>query len=70
MDQYRTEPDYKEWIAVKVYTGERLDVALTEKTGKSRNYIQNLIGEERVLVNGQVKKANYKVQKTDIIEIN
>lgn len=70
MDQYRNEPDYKEWIAVNVYTGERLDVALTEKTGKSRNYIQNLIGEERVLVNGQVKKANYKVQKTDIIEIN
>lgn len=72
MEQDRNELDYdyEEWITVKVFAGDRLDVALAEKTGKSRNYIQNLIREERVLVNGRLKKANYIVQETDIVEIN
>jgi len=65
------EPDYEEWhIAPDLPDDVRLDVALAEKTGKSRSFIQNLIQDERVLVNGQIKKANYKVQKDDIVELN
>ena len=61
---------YEEWQTITVSPGRRLDVALAEKTEKSRSYIQTLIQEERVLVNGQVKKANYKVQEGDQVEIN
>lgn len=66
----KDELDYEEWSVVDVPAAIRLDVALTEKTGKSRSFIQNLIQEERVLVNGQVKKANYKIQAGDTVEIN
>jgi 23S rRNA pseudouridine1911/1915/1917 synthase len=66
----KDELDYEEWSVVDVPAAIRLDVALTEKTGKSRSFIQNLIQEERVLVNGQVKKAKYKIQAGDTVEIN
>lgn len=62
--------DYEEWLKAEVPVGLRLDVALTETTAKSRSFIQNLIQEERVLVNGQVRKANYRVQEDDLVEIN
>lgn len=61
---------YEEWSKIEVPIGIRLDVALVEKTEKSRGFIQTLIVEERVLVNGQPKKSNYKVQAEDVIEIN
>ena len=61
---------YEEWQPVIVSSGLRLDVALAQKTEKSRSYIQTLITEERVLVNGQPQKSNYKVQEEDQIEIN
>lgn len=64
------EVHYEEWLPVEVSSGIRLDVALAQKTEKSRSYIQTLITEERVLVNGQPQKANYKVQQEDEIEIN
>lgn len=66
----KDEIDYDEWLKVDVPIGVRLDVALVESTSKSRSFIQNLIDEEKVLVNGQVKKANYKVQEEDTVEIN
>lgn len=69
-DKIKTENDYEEWLTIKVPSGLRLDVALADKTAKSRSFIQNLIQEERVLVNGRLRKANYKVQEEDIIEIN
>lgn len=56
--------------ALEVTPGLRLDVALAEKTAKSRKYIQDLIRDEHVLVNGRSKKANYKVQTGDIVRIN
>lgn len=62
--------DYEEWIEVQVRPEQRLDVALVEATGKSRSYIQGLIDEQRVLVNGAPKKANYRVQDQDRLEIN
>lgn len=64
------EYDFEEWLNIPVSPGQRLDVALAEKTEKSRSYLQNLIQAQRVLVNGQVKKANYKVQEGDRVEIN
>lgn len=62
--------NYDEWLKIEAPVGLRLDIALVEKTEKSRGYIQTLIAEERVLVNGLAKKANYKVQEEDSIEIN
>ncbi|NLI90745.1 MAG: RluA family pseudouridine synthase [Peptococcaceae bacterium] len=65
------EMDYEEWLLIQDLSEDvRLDVALVEKTGKSRSFIQNLIQEERVLVNGRVRKANYKIQKNDKVEVN
>lgn len=64
------ETEYEEWLTIEVQSGQRLDVALTERTQKSRSFIQNLIEENRVLVNGEVRKANYKVQETDRVELN
>ncbi|MEY7998665.1 RluA family pseudouridine synthase [Clostridium sp. Mt-5] len=46
----------------------RLDLFLCKYfPDKSRNYIQNLIEDELVKVNGKVKKSNYKVRNKDNI---
>lgn len=66
----KEEIDCDEWLPVDVPIGLRLDVALAEKTKKSRSFIQNLIGDNRVLVNGRVRKANYKIQEEDQVEIS
>lgn len=50
--------------------GTRLDVGVTEVIeGKSRSFVQNLIEEGHVLVNGSVKKSNYKVRLGDQIQV-
>lgn len=49
--------------------GIRLDVGLTDVLGKSRSFVQGLIEQECVTVNGLVKKANYKVRQGDKIEV-
>jgi 23S rRNA pseudouridine1911/1915/1917 synthase len=64
------EIEYEEWQKIDLPAGLRLDLALGEKIEESRNYIQTLIAEERVLVNGQLKKASYRVREEDCIEIN
>jgi 23S rRNA pseudouridine1911/1915/1917 synthase len=66
----KEENNNEEWLNIEVPFGLRLDIALAQKTAKSRNFIQNLIQNERVLVNGQFRKANYKVQEDDLVEIN
>ncbi len=66
----KDEYEFEEWHHIDVPPQYRLDIALTEKTGKSRSFIQNLIQEERVLVNGQARKSNYKIQPEDLVEIN
>ena len=48
--------------------GLRLDVGVTSFLGKSRSFVQNLIANEHVKVNGCLKKGNYKVRKGDRIE--
>ncbi|QXE20324.1 RluA family pseudouridine synthase [Clostridium sp. 001] len=48
----------------------RLDVFLSKCfQDKSRSYIQNIIEDKLVEVNGKVKKSNYKVKSGDNIEI-
>ena len=51
--------------------GVRLDVYLTDiLEDKSRSFIQNIIEDGNVLVNGILKKSNYKVKKGDIIDVS
>lgn len=51
--------------------GTRLDAFLSERVeGQSRSYIQKLIEQEQVLVNGKVSKSNYKLRIDDKVEIN
>lgn len=49
--------------------GIRLDVGVTEVLGKSRSFVQGLITQEHVIVNGLAKKANYKVRQGDKIKV-
>lgn len=47
----------------------RLDVFLATKSGISRNQIQNLIAEGKVLLNGKEVKKNIKIEEGDLIQI-
>ncbi len=48
-------------------SGDRLDTFLTEAMDISRSYIQKLLKEGRITVNGETVKANYKVKEGDAI---
>ncbi len=37
--------------------------------GKSRSFLQGLIDDEKVLINGKAIKSNYKLKKGDVIEV-
>ena len=51
--------------------GQRLDAYITSSVDDiSRSYIQKLIKEKQVLVNGKVEKAKYIVKENDKININ
>lgn len=48
--------------------GVRLDAYVSKKIeDKSRSFIQNLINEEKILVNHKIEKSKYKVKKDDEI---
>ncbi len=47
----------------------RLDKALANQTELSRSLLTELIRDAKVLVNGEVKKAKYKVQTGDRIDV-
>lgn len=50
--------------------GIRLDAYLSKKNeDKSRSFMQNLIDEEKVLVNHKIEKSKYKVKKGDEIAL-
>ena len=50
--------------------GVRLDKVLNELfSDLSRSYIQQLIKEQKVLINGKHEKANYKCRLNDEIEV-
>ena len=51
-------------------SGIRIDRYLSEKNEKlSRSYIQKLLKEQKIMVNGSPVKANYKVQNQDDISL-
>lgn len=50
--------------------GQRLDKALSNLTDFSRTLLTGLIREGEVLVNGEIKKAKYKVQVGDKIQFD
>ena len=48
----------------------RIDKYLSEVIpDSSRSYIQKLIGDNRILVNDQPVKANYKLRENDSIQV-
>ncbi len=50
--------------------GARIDVFLSSQfCDKSRSYLQGIIETEQVLVNGKIKKSNYKLRLEDRIEV-
>ncbi|NEZ46356.1 RluA family pseudouridine synthase [Clostridium niameyense] len=59
------------FIIDKEFEKERLDVYLSHTyEEKSRSYIQKIINDKNVLVNGKVKKNNYKLREKDEVEVN
>ncbi|GBG57532.1 pseudouridine synthase [Sporomusaceae bacterium FL31] len=58
-----------EEMLFKLPEGTRLDVGVTEVVGKSRSFVQNLIEEGYVLVNGSLKKSNYKIRLDDQVHV-
>ncbi len=59
----------KEYIISKNDSMKRLDAYLSDKTEFTRNKIQIMLSKEFILVNGEPKKANYKIKDSDIITI-
>ncbi|MCE5322235.1 RluA family pseudouridine synthase [bacterium] len=58
-------------FTVEESNNPRLDVYLAERIeGVSRSYIQKLINDGNVLVNGSTHRANYKVMPGDSISVN
>ena len=51
-------------------SNERLDKYLANNLDITRNKIQELISEGKILVNEKIEKASYKVQEGDIILVN
>ena len=52
------------------HKGKRIDKYLSSLLeGKSRSYIQGMIDEEKVNVNGKIVKSNYKLKTEDIVDL-
>ena len=61
----------REFDVLDVDAGTRIDKYLSEELPDiSRSYIQKLIKEEQITVNGKVVKANYKVNAGDILRFD
>jgi len=59
----------EEKLCFELEEGIRLDVGVTNVLGKSRSFVQGLIAQDCIKVNGSPKKANYKVHHGDQIEV-
>ncbi len=55
--------------SLELEPGMRMDVGVTEALAKSRSFVQNLISEGHVSVNGEIKKANYKIRLGDQVQV-
>ncbi|MDW8799611.1 RluA family pseudouridine synthase [Clostridium sp. A1-XYC3] len=61
----------KQFIVDDSYKNVRLDVFLSKFfEDKSRSYLQNLIEEGSVRINGSLKKSNYKLRTGDMVDVN
>ena len=59
-----------EFTAADQEAGVRIDRCLSDKYEElSRSYLQKLLKEQGVTVNGKTVKANYKVQTNDLVQI-
>lgn len=62
--------EIKEFLVLDEEEGDRLDVYLSSQLGDmSRSYIQKIIKDKKVSVNGKVEKAKYLVKEDDKIVI-
>ena len=58
-------------LTIEEFAGERIDKALSlMEASWSRSQIGNWLDEERIMVNGAIVKAKYKVRKGDVIEVD
>ena len=53
----------KQYIVDAQDEGTRLDVYLTKELGQSRSYVQSLVKEGHVQVNGKTGKSNLKLSQ-------
>ncbi len=64
-------PDMEELSLTAGRSGERIDRFLSEELESlSRSYIQKLVKDGSVLVNGKPVKANYKISQDDIVQVS
>jgi 23S rRNA pseudouridine1911/1915/1917 synthase len=62
--------EQKEFIIGEEHKDLRIDVYLSNNfEDKSRSYIQNLIEEGKITVNGNFKKSNYKLRIDDKVQV-
>ena len=59
----------KKELIVEIEEPKRIDAYISENTDYSRTAVQRLIEENKIVVNGKIEKASYKVQNGDKIEI-
>ena len=57
----RCNVEEKRYIVDPQQEGVRLDVYLTKELGQSRSYVQSLVKEGHVQVNGKSGKSNLKL---------
>ena len=58
-----------EFTATEDEAGVRIDRCLSDKYEElSRSYLQKLLKEQGVTVNGKAVKANYKIQAGDLVQ--
>jgi len=55
-------------VLISESNGVRLDKFLSAQTDKTRSFVQNMISDGLVLVNGKAEKASYTVKQGDKIE--
>ncbi len=61
--------DENEIVVTADESGERIDVFSAKASGETRNFVQKLIDNNCVLVNGKTCKNNYKLKKGDEVRI-
>ena len=60
-----------EFTAAADEAGVRIDRCLSDKyENLSRSYLQKLLKEQGITVNGKTIKANYKIQEKDLVQIS